>query len=334
MVEVRNLTKRYGNHYAVNDLSFHLDSGKIYGFLGPNGAGKSTTMNIMTGYIGATSGDVIIDGHDLMEEPLAARGSVGYLPEIPPLYTDMTVGEYLQTVAELKRVPAAERKYLLQKLMEDLELSTLKNRLIRFLSKGYRQRVGIAQALIGNPKLIILDEPTVGLDPEQVLQIRGLIRQLGKSHTVILSSHILSEIQAVCDEVLIINAGRLVTRGTPEELEQMAFGGNRIELIAEGEQQQLRDILGQFPQILRMEICCEENTKVETCRIRLLLSSGSDIRRDLFFRFADAGCPILEQRRQVLSLEDVFLELTRLEQDDRQERADLSLAGREQEGIR
>ena len=210
MIEVKHLVKKYGDHTAVDDLSFTLESGKIYGFLGPNGAGKSTTMNMMTGYIASTSGEILINGHDILKEPEEAKKCIGYLPEIPPLYIDMTVWEYLVTVADLKKVPKAKRNAMLSQIMETVQITDMKKRLIKNLSKGYRQRVGIAQALIGYPEIIILDEPTVGLDPKQIIEIRDLVRSLGEKHTVILSSHILTEISAVCDYVLIINKGHLV----------------------------------------------------------------------------------------------------------------------------
>ena len=210
MIEVRNLVKRYGNHTAVDHLSFTVEKGQIYGFLGPNGAGKSTTMNIMTGYLGATEGEVLINGHNILEEPEKAKQSIGYLPEIPPLYTDMKVGEYLKFVAELKKIERDKQKREIEKVLEMTKLQDVQNRLIRNLSKGYRQRVGLAQAIIGFPDIIILDEPTVGLDPKQIIEIRELIKELAKEHTVILSSHILAEISAVCDHIMIISNGKLV----------------------------------------------------------------------------------------------------------------------------
>lgn len=218
MIEVSHLTKKYGGHLAVDDVSFTVEDGQIYGLLGPNGAGKSTIMNILTGYLSATSGQVTVAGHPLPEEADEAKACVGYLPEQPPLYPEMTVGEYLNFVAELKKVPRAQRKEQVLRAARRTGLEKVLPRLIRSLSKGYRQRVGIAQALLGSPKLIILDEPTVGLDPAQVVEIRKLIRELGKTHTVILSSHILSEVQAVCQQVLILSKGKLAASGTLEEL--------------------------------------------------------------------------------------------------------------------
>ena len=226
MIEVKDLVKKYGNHVAVDHLSFTIEKGKIYGFLGPNGAGKSTTMNIMTGYLGATEGKVLIDGHNMLEEPELAKKSIGYLPEIPPLYTDMTVMEYLTFSAELKKISKNEREKEIEKVIELAKLNEVKERLIKNLSKGYRQRVGLAQAMLGFPEIIILDEPTVGLDPKQIIEIRELIRNLAKKHTVILSSHILAEVQEVCDYIMIISKGKLVASDTPENLERLMAGSS------------------------------------------------------------------------------------------------------------
>ena len=235
MIEVEHLTKRYGGHTAVDDISFTVEDGCIYGLLGPNGAGKSTTMNIITGYISATDGTVKIDGHDIADEPAAAKACIGYLPELPPLYQDMTVQEYLLFVAELKGTrKKAERAAAVEKSAARAGLQGMERRLIRNLSKGYRQRVGIAAALLGTPKVVILDEPTVGLDPAQMIEIRSLIRDLGKTHTVILSSHILSEVQSVCDRVLIIAHGKLVAQGTPEELAAQLTAKGTITATAQG----------------------------------------------------------------------------------------------------
>ena len=224
MIEVIDLVKKYGNHMAVDHLNFTVEKGKIYGFLGPNGAGKSTTMNIMTGYLGATEGKVLIDGHDILEEPEVAKRSVGYLPEIPPLYTDMTVMEYLQFAAELKKIPKYEREEAIEQVIELAKLEDVEHRLIKNLSKGYKQRVGLAQAVLGMPEIIILDDPTVGLDPKQIIEIRELIRSLGKQHTVILSSHIIAEVREVCDYIMIISKGKLVASDTPENLEKLYEG--------------------------------------------------------------------------------------------------------------
>lgn len=308
MIEVRNLTKKYGDHFAVQDISFSLEKGKIYGLLGPNGAGKSTTMNIMTGYIAATSGEVIIEGHDIFKEAEEAKKHIGYLPEIPPLYMDMTVWEYLFTVADLKGVPKSERKSMITDVMEKVMITNMKDRLIKNLSKGYKQRVGIAQTLIGNPDIIILDEPTVGLDPKQIIEIRTLIKQLGEDHTVLISSHILSEIGAVCDHVVIINKGHLVVSDSTENLEKLFKGQDILCLSAQGELEKIQNILCEFPALSIADM--KEAEEAETYRFQLKVQDQADYRKQLFFRFAEAGIPLLEISRAGMSLEDIFLEIT------------------------
>lgn len=308
MIEVRNLTKKYGDHFAVQDISFSLEKGKIYGLLGPNGAGKSTTMNIMTGYIAATSGEVIIEGHDIFKEAEEAKKHIGYLPEIPPLYMDMTVWEYLFTVADLKGVPKSERKSMIGDVMEKVMITNMKDRLIKNLSKGYKQRVGIAQTLIGNPDIIILDEPTVGLDPKQIIEIRTLIKQLGEDHTVLISSHILSEIGAVCDHVVIINKGHLVVSDSTENLEKLFKGQDILCLSAQGELEKIQNILREFPALSIADM--KEAEEAETYRFQLKVQDQADYRKQLFFHFAEAGIPLLEISRAGMSLEDIFLEIT------------------------
>ena len=308
MIEVRNLTKKYGDHFAVQDISFSLEKGKIYGLLGPNGAGKSTTMNIMTGYIAATSGEVIIEGHDIFKEAEEAKKHIGYLPEIPPLYMDMTVWEYLFTVADLKGVPKSERKSMIGDVMEKVMITNMKDRLIKNLSKGYKQRVGIAQTLIGNPDINILDEPTVGLDPKQIIEIRTLIKQLGEDHTVLISSHILSEIGAVCDHVVIINKGHLVVSDSTENLEKLFKGQDILCLSAQGELEKIQNILREFPALSIADM--KEAEEAETYRFQLKVQDQADYRKQLFFRFAEAGIPLLEISRAGMSLEDIFLEIT------------------------
>ena len=243
MIEVKNMVKRYGDHTAVDHLSFEIEKGKIYGFLGPNGAGKSTTMNMITGYIASTEGTVVIDGHDILEEPEEAKKCIGYLPEMPPLYFDMTVLEYLKFVADLKKIPKDKKATMIEEIMDMVKITDMKNRLIKNLSKGYRQRVGIAQAVLGYPEVIILDEPTVGLDPKQINEIRDLIKGLKQKHTVILSSHILSEVSAVCDYVLIISHGKLVASDTPENLGKLAAGSNNLNLLVKGQKDTIRAAL-------------------------------------------------------------------------------------------
>ena len=308
MIEVRNLTKKYGDHFAIQDISFSLEKGKIYGLLGPNGAGKSTTMNIMTGYIAATSGEVIIEGHDIFKEAEEAKKHIGYLPEIPPLYMDMTVWEYLFTVADLKGVPKSERKSMIGDVMEKVMITNMKDRLIKNLSKGYKQRVGIAQTLIGNPDIIILDEPTVGLDPKQIIEIRTLIKQLGEDHTVLISSHILSEIGAVCDHVVIINKGHLVVSDSTENLEKLFKRQDILCLSAQGELEKIQNILREFPALSIADM--KEAEEAETYRFQLKVQDQADYRKQLFFRFAEAGIPLLEISRAGMSLEDIFLEIT------------------------
>ena len=305
VIEVKNLVKRYGDHYAVNHLSFTVEDGQIFGFLGPNGAGKSTTMNIMTGYLAATEGQVLVEGHDILEEPEAARACIGYLPEIPPLYPDMTVEEYLRFCAELKKIPKEQRTDQLTKVLALTHLEDMSARLIRNLSKGYRQRVGLAQAILGFPKIIILDEPTVGLDPKQVVEIRDLIRHLAKDHTVILSSHILSEIRAVCDRVLIIRKGRFVVCDTPEDLEEKLSAGGSLELTAKAAPEAAEAVLDRVAGITgRTLLGRTEDTA------RFAIHMERDIREALFFAFAEAGLPLLELRPRTASLEEVFLDLT------------------------
>ena len=308
MIEVRNLTKKYGDHFAVQDISFSLEKGKIYGLLGPNGAGKSTTMNIMTGYIAATSGEVMIEGHDIFKGAEEAKKHIGYLPEIPPLYMDMTVWEYLFTVADLKGVPKSERKSMIGDVMEKVMITNMKDRLIKNLSKGYKQRVGIAQTLIGNPDIIILDEPTVGLDPKQIIEIRTLIKQLGEDHTVLISSHILSEIGAVCDHVVIINKGHLVVSDSTENLEKLFKGQDILCLSAQGELEKIQNILREFPALSIADM--KEAEEAEIYRFQLKVQDQADYRKQLFFRFAEAGIPLLEISRAGMSLEDIFLEIT------------------------
>lgn len=243
MIEVKNLVKKYGNHTAVKNLSFTVEKGQVYGFLGPNGAGKSTTMNIIIGYLSATSGEVLINGHSIFEEPEEAKRYIGYLPEIPPLYLDMTVKEYLFFAAELKKIPKKDRAKNVKEAMEMTMITQMENRLIKHLSKGYRQRVGLAQAVLGYPEIIILDEPTVGLDPKQIIEIRDLIKKLSEKHTIILSSHIMQEISAVCDHILIINKGELVAEGTPEQLTELAQPTQEVKLRVKGNKSAIENVL-------------------------------------------------------------------------------------------
>ncbi len=307
VIEISHLTKKYGDHLAVSDLSLKIEPGKIYGFLGPNGAGKTTTMNIITGYIGATGGTVKINGFDIFKQPEEAKKCVGYLPELPPLYVDMTVKEYLKFVAELKKLPKGKKSQFITEAMELTKITDVKNRLIRNLSKGYRQRVGFAQAVLGYPEVIILDEPTVGLDPKQMIEIRELIQSLGKKHTVILSSHILSEVKEVCEHIFIISKGRLVASDATEKLISQMSGTQEISLLLKGEAEAVSDALRQAG--LKADELAPDSE--EGClRAVLKAEKGMDIREQVFFAFANAGIPILEMGRGSKSLEEVFLELT------------------------
>lgn len=308
MIEVNNLVKRYGDHTAVDHLSFKIEKGKIYGFLGPNGAGKSTTMNIITGYIASTEGTVTIDGHDILDEPEQAKKCIGYLPEMPPLYFDMTVLEYMNFVADLKKIPKDKKKSMVAEVMEMVKITDMKNRLIKNLSKGYRQRVGLAQAILGYPEVIILDEPTVGLDPKQIIEIRDLIKSLKEKHTVILSSHILSEVSAVCDYVLIISHGKLVASDTPENLGKLAEGSNTLNLIVKGEKDKICTALGQIEGV--KNVTAADAKEEHAWNVNVSTNEDRDVREEVFFKMADAKCPILEMQSRKVSLEEIFLELT------------------------
>lgn len=322
MIEVEHLTKTYnGRVNAVDDLSFTVEKGQIYGFLGPNGAGKSTTMNIITGYISATSGKVTVDGHDIFTEPKAAKRCIGYLPELPPLYTDLTPREYLNIAAGLKNVPKAERRTQIEEIMEMTGIQDVSERLIRHLSKGYRQRVGLAQAMIGYPDILILDEPTVGLDPKQIIEMRELIRSLRERHTVILSSHILSEVSAVCDTVLILSHGRLVASDTPENLSRRLSACNTLLLTVRGNPETVRSALSPFGEQAAVSLSPSE---AEPCAVdvRLETADETDLREPVFYRLASAKLPLLAMSCPRASLEDVFLELTgdnATEEDDASE---------------
>lgn len=308
MIEVKNLVKRYGDHLAVDHLSFHVDKGQIYGFLGPNGAGKSTTMNIMTGYIASTEGEVLIDGHNILEEPEEAKKCIGYLPEQPPLYFDMTVWEYLKFAAELKKIKKSQRAEQVEEVMELTGISDMRNRLIKNLSKGYKQRVGLAQAILGYPEIIILDEPTVGLDPKQIIEIRELIKKLSEKHTVILSSHILSEVSAVCDYVMIINHGKLVASDTTENLSKMTLGSNTLELTIKGTKEEVNKLVSPLEMIRELEWIQSEE---EDCvNLKITTEERTDIREQLFYLMAEHKLPILKMKSTRISLEDIFLELT------------------------
>ena len=309
MIQVEHIVKDYGGRKAVDDLSFTLEKGNIYGFLGPNGAGKTTTMNIMTGYIAATTGTVTVSGHDILREAEEAKKHIGYLPELPPVYGDMTVAEYLSFVADLKKVPKNEKRDGIAKVVKMTMLGGYTGRMIRNLSKGYRQRVGLAQALIGNPEIIILDEPTVGLDPQQIIEIRNLIRSLKEDHIVVLSSHILSEVNEVCDEVIIISQGKMVAQGTPAELERTYSGEAHLHLKVIAEKDVIRQALQDLDGIADLSIADEEGV-FSSREITVIMEEGTDIREQVARAFLMTGTPVIEMRMEQRTLEDVFLTVT------------------------
>ena len=308
MIKVSGLTKIYGEHIAVDDISFEVKEGHIYGFLGPNGAGKSTTMNIMTGYIAATAGTVEVNGFLMGKDTLMAKKSIGYLPEIPPLYPDMTVREYLAFVADIKSVPKAEKKAEVERVMQATDITDMQKRLIKHLSKGYKQRVGIAQAILGNPKIIILDEPTVGLDPEQIIEVRNLIKSLKGEHTVILSSHILSEISATCDEVLVIANGRMVACDTTENLLKNQKSEKILKINVKGEKEKIEDVLKSIKKINEVRFI---EDKGESRVFEVTTDVNNDIREDVSFALSDARLLILEMSEETSTLEDIYLTLVK-----------------------
>ena len=308
MIEIEHLTKRYGGHTAVSDLSFTVDSGQIYGFLGPNGAGKSTTMNIMTGCLSATEGAVRIDGHDIFEEPEQAKRLIGYLPEQPPLYMNETPEEYLRFVGEAKGLRGTELERQIDEVIRQTGIEGVARRRISALSKGYKQRVGIAQALLGNPKVIILDEPTVGLDPIQIIEIRDLIKELGQTHTVIFSSHILSEVQTICDQIIMIAKGKLVAFDTPENLEQHLLTPNEVILTTDASASEVQTLLEGISNITELSLE-EQDSGLVTARIKTGLSDVYQLSRAVFSAFAASGNTLLELAVKKANLEDIFLEL-------------------------
>ena len=309
MIEVRNLTKRYGQRKAIDDLNFSIDAGEIVGFLGPNGAGKTTTMNIMTGFISATSGDVKINGVDIVAEPEQAKANIGYLPDTPPVYLDMRVEEYLNFVANIKGVKRSQRKEMVKYAMTQVSIDDIPKRLIKNLSRGYKQRVGLAQAMIGNPKVIIMDEPTIGLDPKQIIDMRDVIKTLGKKHTVILSSHIMQEVNAVCDRLMIINRGKIVAAGTPTALsDSLTKGANRMLVRVKGEREQILTALGEFAAIRDIE--ADTGQEPGTTDLTLAGENGADIREAIFRCMSKNNFPILLMKSAELTLEEIFLSLT------------------------
>ncbi|MDF2950627.1 MAG: hypothetical protein K0S18_210 [Anaerocolumna sp.] len=310
MIEVKNLVKQYGDHLAVDNLSFTVQKGQVLGFLGPNGAGKSTTMNILTGYISATEGTVVVDGHDIFEEPEEAKKCIGYLPELPPLYPDMTVREYLNFVADLKKVKKSDKAQMINKILHMTKITDVSGRLIKHLSKGYKQRVGLAQAIVGFPEVLILDEPTVGLDPMQIIEIRDLIKELKKNHTIILSSHILSEVSAVCDQIIIMNKGKLIVSDKADHLSNHISGSNQLHLQVKGTKEVIQNILG--PLNVVPEFDSKEDSKKGLTSLSISYGDEHDIREEIFFAFSKANCAIVEMQTTRMSLEDIFLEVTKI----------------------
>lgn len=308
MIEVKNLVKVYGDKRAVNDVTFTVKKGEILGFLGQNGAGKSTTMNIITGYLSSTSGTVTIDGHEILEDPIEAKRRIGYLPEHPPLYLDMTVKDYLNFMYELKKVKLPRKQHI-EEVCNVVKITDVYNRVIKNLSKGYRQRVGLAQALLGNPDVLILDEPTVGLDPKQMIEIRNLIKSFAQRHTVIISSHILSEVQMICDRVIVINKGVLVADDTPDNLSQNLSTDHKLIVRVAGDRDEVQKLLSKIPGMIEVNFVGmrENDTAVD---FSLEAEKGTDIRREVFKRLAERGWALLGMRSTEMSLEDIFLQLT------------------------
>ncbi len=304
MIEIKNLVKRYGDNYAVNDISFSIEDGEIVGFLGPNGAGKTTTMSILTGCLSCTSGGVTINGVDVFDDPLQAKKMIGYLPEFPPLYLEMTVWEYLNFVYDLKECTLAREAHL-SEICDRVKLTDVQGRIIRNLSKGYRQRVGIAQALVGNPRVIIFDEPTVGLDPKQIIEIRTLIKDLGQDHTVILSTHILPEVQMVCDRIVIINRGKIVADEKTEDIEKVVVGARQIQLKICGPAKEVESSLKALSGIKYAEVIGER----ELSSTAYLVESepGLDMRKSIFNLCASHGWPIIGMEAVGLNLEEIFI---------------------------
>lgn len=307
MVEVTNLTKCYGSIKAVDNISFTVEQGEVLGFLGPNGAGKSTTMNMLTGYISSTAGTVKIDGFDILEDPKQAKQKIGYLPEIPPLYLDMPVRKYLEFMFDLKKVKLPKKEHI-DEVMRLVKISDKSERIIKNLSKGYRQRVGFAQALLGNPPVLILDEPTVGLDPNQIIEIRKLIKSLGKKHTVIFSSHVLSEISATCDRIIVISEGKIVANAKTNELSTAVSGEQRLSLVVEGNSSDVISAVKKIPAVVRASK--DRDMSENSAKYIVRYENGTDIRRDVFNAMVRIGAVILDMQSGNETLEDIFLELT------------------------
>lgn len=311
MIEINNVTKIYGSHRAVDDITFTVNNGEILGFLGPNGAGKSTTMKMITGYMPPTSGSIKIDGYDIFEEPMMAKRRIGYLPEMPPLYNDMTVNSYLDFVSDLKGVKATEKKDMLDHVINEIGLKEVRKRLIKNLSKGYKQRVGLAQAIIGEPDVLILDEPTVGLDPKQIKEIRDIIKKLGEKHTIILSTHILPEVSMICNRVVIIDKGKIVAIDDTENLSNGLQNERRYEVQIAGPSNKIKELIKELYGVKKVIIKGKDDDIVTA---EIITTVERDIRKEMFFSLAKAGYPIIELKSIGFSLEEVFLQLTTKEE--------------------
>ena len=307
MIEVKNVTKKYGKVVAVDNISLTINDGEIVGLLGPNGAGKSTTMNMMTGFIEQTSGDIIIDGYDMLKRPKKAKREIGYMPEGVPLYTDLTVKEFVMYMAEIKRVNRKERKEKVEKIIEKTGLKDVEKKLIKNLSRGYKQRVSMAGALVGEPKILILDEPTVGLDPKQITEIRSLIKELGKTHTVILSSHILSEVSQICNKVVIINKGKIIAVDTPENLENKVNNNNLIYVTVEDKENKIEKIKEKLNDIKKIELVTNNDDGTKQYAIETV--GEKDLRKELFAEFAKENITIFEMKKADSTLEEAFMKL-------------------------
>ena len=307
MIQVENITKKYGSFVAVDNINFEIEEGEVVGFLGPNGAGKSTTMNMITGYIEPTSGRIIVDGYDISKKPRKAKRQIGYMPEGVPLYSDLTVKEFITYMAELKGVPKKEKKEKVQKVIKETGLTEVQNQLTKNISRGYKQRVSMAGALVSNPKVIILDEPTVGLDPKQVTEIRALIKELGKDHTVILSSHILSEVSQICNRVIIINKGKIVAIDTPENLEKKVIKDNSVYVTVEDLDNKMDTIKDKLPNVKEIKLISENEDK--TKKYRITATNDEDLRKNVFEVLAKERITIFEMKQSDVTLEDAFMQL-------------------------
>ena len=314
MIEVKNVTKKYGNFIAVNNISFNIEKGEIVGLLGPNGAGKSTTMNIITGFIEQTEGEIVVGGYNILKNPKKAKKQIGYMPEGVPLYNELTVKEFINYMADLKQVAKKEKKEKIQKIIEQTHLQNVQNKLIKNLSRGYKQRVSMAGALVGDPEILILDEPTVGLDPKQITEIRNLIKELGKTHTIIISSHILSEISQICNKVIIINSGKIIAQDTPKKLEEKVKKQNQLSVTIEDKETKVEEITKQIQGIQEMKLV--KDNEDGTKEYIITADENQDIRKEIFEKYAKSGITIFELKKNEATLEDAFINLIGEKQEE------------------